>query len=449
MSTRHGVLFSLLLSGAISITWGSFIAATSYSGLGALKGFFYGTRCLMHHSDPYNPAVLQQTYALDGGKFPPIPADEFVFRHGMLVCVNLPTSLFLVVPLAILPWRIASVIWLLLNAAGLLAAAFLIWKLSKNYALKPATLLICLWLANLEIVLGIGNLAGIVVSLCLIAVWCFVEEQAVTAGILCLAVSLVLKPHDVGMLWAYFLLAGGAHRKRALQALGVAAALALPAMLWVSYVAPQWPHELNANLHALSAHGSVNDPGPDSLTFHSADHIISLQSTLSLIRDDPHFYNPATYAICGLLLLAGAIRVINARYTRQNAWYALAAVAALSMLVVYHRAYDAKLLLLEVPACAMLWREGGRLKWLAGLMTTLSILCTADLPLALLLVFMEGMKGNIRTGWGKVLTACVFHPAPLILLVTGLFYLWVYFLRTTQERRAPLDACELHSAPST
>jgi len=31
------------------------------------------------------------------------------------------------------------------------------------------------------------------------------------------------------------------------------------------------------------------------------------------------------------------------------------------MLVTYHRPFDAKLLLLAVPACAMLWAEGGRI----------------------------------------------------------------------------------------
>ena len=36
---------------------------------------------------------------------------------------------------------------------------------------------------------------------------------------MCLAISLMLKPHDAGLVWLYFLLAGGIYRKRALQAL--------------------------------------------------------------------------------------------------------------------------------------------------------------------------------------------------------------------------------------
>ena len=135
-------------------------------------------------------------------------------------------------------------------------------------------------LANAEIVLALGNLAGIVVSLCVVAVWCLLEERFVRAGVICLAISLALKPHDAALVWFYFLLVGGAYRKRALQTVVVVAALAVPAVLWASYVSPQWPQELRANLHALSAHGSVNDPGPDSLSFRSADNVISLQCDL-------------------------------------------------------------------------------------------------------------------------------------------------------------------------
>lgn len=410
--------------------------------MGAFKAIFYGTRCLMRQNDPYNPAVLQQVYESDGGRFSPNPAEAFLFRRAMLVCVNLPTSLFLIAPLAILPWKTASLLWLALNVTALLTAAFLVWMIGRDYALKPATLLICLLLANAELILALGNLSGIVIGLCTIAVWCFLEERLVRAGVICLAISLALKPHDAGLVWFYFLLAGGIYRKWALQTLVVAAALTLPSILWVSHVAPQWPQELRANLHALSAHGSVNDPGPSSLTFRSADNVISLQSSFSLIRDEPRFYNLASYLTCGLLLLAGAIRALKSRFTKQNAWIALAAIAALSMLPVYHRAYDAKLLLLAVPACALLWSEGGRLKWLAGLMTTLAITSTSDVPATILLGIMTSMKGGLDSAWGRLMTAFVFHPAPLILLATGSFYLWVYFRRTAQERRRSVNGGE-------
>ncbi len=49
--------------------------------------------------------------------------------------------------------------------------------------------------------------------------------RCVWVGILCLAVSLAIKPHDGGLVWLYFILAGGAFRKRALQSLVVTLAL--------------------------------------------------------------------------------------------------------------------------------------------------------------------------------------------------------------------------------
>jgi Glycosyltransferase family 87 len=448
-STQRKALICLLLSGAIFVSWGSWIAACSFSGMGAFKAVFYGARCLMQHHDPYNAAVFLGVYQSEGGRLPSNPADALFFRRAMLECVNLPTSLLLIAPLALLPWKAASLCWMALTAAGLLTAARLIWSVAENQALKPATTLICILLCNSELVFALGNLAGIVVSLCAIAAWCFIEERFVLGGILCLAIGLVVKPHDAALVWIYFLLAGGVYRKRALQTAGLAAALALPAVLWVSHVSPQWWQELNSNLAALSAHGSVNDPGPDSLTFHSADHVISLESTLSLIRDDPRFYNVASYLLCGSLLLAGAVRVLKSRFSKENGWLALAAVAALSMLPVYHRGYDAKLLLLTVPGCAYLWARGGSLKWPAGLLTAAAVLSTSDVPATVLLVLMNSMRIGTAEVWGKVLTAVLFHPAPLILLATGIFYLWTYFRRTAEEKRGCVDLSEPFSAAVT
>ena len=430
-STRKKALLCLFLSAAISIAWGSAIAADSYSGVPGFKGVFYATRCLMRSSDPYSPAVMQQVYESEGGKYPLKPADAFLFRRALLVCVNLPTSLFLIAPFAVLPWKSAVLIWMAINIVALPAAAYAIWGVAGSSAIRPATLLIALALANSELIFAMANLSGIAASFCILAVVCFLENRFVRAGVLCLGISLVLKPQLGGLVWFYFLLAGGVYRKRALQSLLVVAALVLPAVLWVSHVSTQWPQELRANLHTLSAQGGVNDPGPDSLTFRSVDTVISLQSTFSLIRDEPGFYNLASYLTCGLFLLAGAIRTLKSPFTKQNAWFALASVAMLSMLPVYHRDYDAKLLLLAVPACALLWREGGRMKWIAGIMTTLAIASTSDIPATILLGLLNSMK-HIDSVQGRLLTAFIFHPAPLVLLATGSFYLWVYFQRTSR-----------------
>jgi len=437
-STHRKALLCLLLSSAISIVWGTWIAAKSDFGLGGFKAVYYGTRCLLQHRDPYSPAILQRVYQEEGGRYPSDPARAQLFRQAMLVCVNLPTSLFLLAPLAILPWKAASVVWIVLNATSFLLSARLIWSIAREYALRPSTLLICLLLANIEIVLELGNLAGMVVTLCVIAIWCFFQERFVLVGVVCLAISLLFKPHDTALIWFYFFLAGGILRRRALQVLGLVLPLALAGIFWVSHIAPNWPRELHANLLDLAQQGRVNDPGPQALTYRFADYVISLQSVFSLICDQPRFYNSASYLICGLLLLAGAIRVYRTPLTQRNAWIALAALAPLSMLPVYHRTYDAKLLLLTIPACAMLWREGGRPKWMAGILTTLAILSISDFPAVLLAISTEHLVSD-GTVWSKLLIPLIFHPAPLVLLATGAFYTWVYFRWTAAENRLHMD----------
>ena len=49
------------------------------------------------------------------------------------------------------------------------------------------------------------------------------------------------------------------------------------------------------------------------------------------------------------------------------------------MLPVYHRCYDARLLLLTIPACVILWKHGGKIAWSALLLTLAAIVLTGDI----------------------------------------------------------------------
>ena len=223
----------------------------------------------------------------------------------------------------------------------------------------PLFYLIAFLLANCGILFAGGNPAGLAIGLCLVAVWCFLEDQYMFAGVLCLALSLELKPHDTGLVWLYFFLAGGAHRKRALQTLALTVVLALPASLWMFHVSPHWIQELSANLSATSAPGEINDPVTSFIGKSGSGMIIDLQTVVSVFRDNPRFYNPASYLLCGSLLLGWIIVTLRAHAALSKDLFALAVIAPLSMLPVYHRPHDAKLLLLTLPACALLFAKGG------------------------------------------------------------------------------------------
>ena len=265
----------------------------------------------------------------------------------------------------------------------------------------------------------------------MVAVWCFLNKRFELAGVLCLSVSLAIKPHDAGLVWLYFLLAGGVYRKRALQSLLITGVLGLAALLWLSSVAPSWLHDWQANLAVISARGGINEPGPASA--HSAAMVIDLQAAIAIFRDDPRFYNPLSYLLCGGMLLAGALQTLRKPFSPQCAWLALAAVSALTMLVTYHKPWDAKLLLLTVPACAMLTAEGGTIRRMALLVTASGLVLTADIPLAILTGIADHLHLSTASFRGQVLTVLLLRPASLALLVVAVFYLWMLLRRAASE----------------
>jgi hypothetical protein len=184
--------------------------------------------------------------------------------------------------------------------------------------------------------------------------------------------------------------------------------------------------ELNANIAAFAAHGGINDPGVASTGAHGLDMLISLQAVTGMFWDNPLVYNPVAYLVCAPLLLVWAFVTLRSRPTPRNVWLALAAIAALTMLPVYHRQNDAKLLLLTVPACAMLWAEGGAIGWLAVLVNSAGFVLTGDLPWAILLAVINKLHLPASGLSAEIAAGVQIFPAPLILLAVGVFYLWVY-----------------------
>jgi hypothetical protein len=425
--TRWTALAWILLSCGLSILWGFSLESALPIGMIDFKPLYYGERCLFLHHDPYRLGEPLRVYQAAGGV---LPQSRDGLIQNLTWYIYPPTASLLIAPIAMLPWGPAHVLWVALTAGVFILAALLMWNLGASYASRVSLLLMCILLASCEIIFATGNAAGIAVSLCVVAVWCFLRERFVWAGILCLAVSLAIKPHDAGLIWLYFLLAGAPYRKRALQTLLVVVLLVVPACLWVSSIAPHWMGELHSNLLAAEALGGNSNPGPANPVFISCpEMIIDLQSTISAFRDDPRIYNPISYLVCGALLVIWSIHTLRVRFSPQRAWLALAAIVPLTLLVTYHRPYDAKLLLLTVPACALLWAEGRPIRWLALVVSAAAIVFTADLPLTILLILIRTLHITAVGLPGELLTGVLMRPTPLILLAMSIFYLWIYVRR--------------------
>lgn len=421
----------LLFCTGLSLFWGLRIGSSVPGGVIGFQGIYFGTRCLLNHCDPYQEDQLVAHYRLEGRE---LPSDSIQRRKAVTLYVNLPTTFLFIAPFALLPWTTAQALWIILLVGLFFTAAFLAWRAANASSPQIALLLTCLLLINCEVAFATGNTAGIVVSLSVIAVWCLVRRRFPALGVLCFAVALAIKPHDAGLLWLFFLLVGGVHRRRALQALAVTGALMLAAMAWLTYVAPHWLTEMRSNLAAISLQGGLNQPGLASLTGRTAAMVIDLQAVTSAIWSDPHLYNLASYLVCGILICLWAFTTIRSPYSVANAWLAVAAAVPLTLLITYHRPYDAKLLLLTIPACAMLWAEGGLRGWLALGLTTAGIVVTGDFFLAALTHITRHLDLAAASPTHRIFVGIAAQPVPLVLLALAVFYLSIYMRQARRQR---------------
>lgn len=427
---RQDGLYLVLLGCAVFLLIGFALERASPAADADFRLMYYSARCVVEHRDPYQEEQMRAIYVREAH----LHAFDITSTSPVITkLVYFPTVFLVTGPLALLPYTAAHVLWLGLTAALMIGAGLAIWEVAAAYAPVLAGLLVGAMLANSELFLVLGNPAGIVLGLSVIAVWCLVRNRYVFVGMLCMALCLLMKPHQVGLVWLFFLLAGGVQWRRAVQTLLLTAALAAPVLAYVTAAMPEWPHELHATMAAAAVPGEMNDPGPTSRGSHGIGMMISAQAPLSLIRDDPRFYNPAAYLLCAPLLALWAWKAWRSGTSEKMAWLALAPISALSMLPVYHRLYDARLMLLAVPACAMLWASRGWRAWAAVGLLGASVAATSGIVWAAYL----GLITRLRLPWGLGSNAGMLVlqmvPAPLVLAVVGCFFLWVYVRRGAES----------------
>jgi hypothetical protein len=424
--SRRDGLYLVLVGSLVFIFMGAALEQTVPAPLADFKTIYFASHTLAGQHDPFQVNDVMPVYQAERDSRTPDTA-----KNRQIATQNIypPNTLFLVMPLAVLPLKLAGLLWLTLTFASFILASLLVWDLGAEYAPVLSGVLIGFLLANSELLAVTGNVAGLAISFCAIAVWCFARRRYGLAGVVCLALSLVLKPHDTGLVWLYFVLAGAEQRKRALQSLLAALAVSLPGLVWIWRVAPHWIEEWSANLAAYSAHGGVNDPGLSSSGGHGLDKLISLQTVFSVFRDEPRFYNRASLLLCGPLFLLLIYLLMRRRNLPEVGWMALSAIAALSLLPIYHRQLDAALLLLAVPGCVLLWgrnRNAGR--WGIAIMGA-ALALTGAFSSAVISGLLNDLPFATAQGVNWSMAALQVFPAPLIVLAMAIFFLWAYAKR--------------------
>src|SRR3954469_19831431 len=123
-------LYLLILGTAVFLLFGFVLQYSASDSHEDFRAVVYGSRCLLHHCDPYNQEDLFHFYERELGT-----AAAGHFRgHTLTLYVNLPATILLTAPLAILPFGISSLVWSIVTAGSFILASFLVWDLSSSYA---------------------------------------------------------------------------------------------------------------------------------------------------------------------------------------------------------------------------------------------------------------------------------------------------------------------------
>ena len=303
--SRQTGLLLVLIGSLIFICLGIWMERRTVIAMADFKPVYYGARCLLQHCDPYNEDQILRLYRAESRA---VSTEPEWLQRIVTRLIYLPTVFTLTIPFALMPFGPAHVLWMAMTASGLVFAAYLMWDFGARYAPRLSGGLVCIFLAGSELLIEVGNSAGIAISLSVIAAWCFLRESYARVGVLCLAISLLIKPHNAGFVWFYFFLEGGVLRRRALQSLLITVILGLPSVLWVSQISPHWIQEMQTNISKFSAHGDLNDTGVSTLnvTSHGAA-IVSLQMVVGVFSDDLTVQNTVAYLVCAPLLLIWGI----------------------------------------------------------------------------------------------------------------------------------------------
>jgi hypothetical protein len=235
-----------------------------------------------------------------------------------------------------------------------------------------ATTLGSLILATSGILLVLGQPAALAISLVIISSYLFLRTRYLPLGAFLLMLSLAIKPQIGGLIALYFL-AQKIYRRYAVVALVGALALLLFAGVFLK-VRPQsanWTSTLRTNLAATLSPGGSADPRPANQV---AVGDVNLQTLTSIFFAEARTFNLVAYAAFLGLVAVWILVVPRSSMSPEMQFLALAALSILSLMPVYHRFYDTRLLLLTLPAVIAVFQRRRFLGAIIAVLTVLAVI---------------------------------------------------------------------------
>ena len=382
---------------------------------------YTGARCLLHGCNPYDTAELEQQFFLAGGRPNELPSWQID------VPVYPPSTFLALCPLALLRFPMARLLWFLLNSCLFLSATALILSICPPVHRWVATMLASTFLLGSSILLVLGQPAIFAISLVTIGSCLLLRGRWLTLATIAFLLSLAVKPQIGGFLVLYFL-ARSIHWRRAAIACAGALAILLCAggLLSIHTHSAAWPATLRANLAATLDRGGSADPRPAN---PQAIGDTNLQALSSIFFPDARSFNAAAYSIFLVFFTLWATMALRAG---ESHFLALGALSVLSLIPIYHRFYDTRLLLLSIPAVIVVWQQR-RILGIAAFILTLCALISVQYRVQLYLQQHSDWQSVLQH---KILFVLLLRQQNLELLI--LFGLYLFALSSARSAPAAL-----------
>lgn len=265
-------------------------------------------------------------------------------------------TVVLMAPIGALPWPLAKLAWLAVLLGGFGATVWGLIKTAGFELREPRTMAFiagCLALAPFHTGIASANQTILVVGLCALGIWAASGRRDIVAGLL-FGAACSLKPQHGSFIVLYYLVRR--RWKLFFTALGFTITLALIAIGWMQIHGVTWAPDYFHNVKILAAQNRIDD-------FTSANPIrfllVNLQVPIYSFTRSAGTSNIVALSAGGLLTAIWIFLVTRVRSTSSEL-LALATIAVIALLPVYHRFYDAALL--AIPFCWCLTDFGVQMK---------------------------------------------------------------------------------------
>jgi Glycosyltransferase family 87 len=304
--------------------------------------------------DPYSTQSLFTTWPIGG----PVRPNESEFRDGsVLVEHGVPTAyplscFALTAPFTLLPWLVIKLLWVFSTVILFFLSIYVLIELLELHGWRrDAFIGTALLLAPFHTGVAVCNLAVTATEIGILSLWkSFTIRKFWTA--LPVSLSLALKPQIGFCFLMYFLL-----RRRwrvSLLASGLLIAFQGSAMLRLHVAHVQWIQSYVSDGQALLIDGNLGDFTPRNPTRFG---LINLQVGLYPLLQNRWLTNTSVFLLCAIFGVSMLIVCLGRRV--EDELLLLSGISVLSLLPIYHRFYDATLLI--IPAAWLISHIGKKL----------------------------------------------------------------------------------------